>query len=49
MQSETTSSPDGATCSQIPEADWPEVPWLVDPNDYLRPLVYTPGDARWAK
>jgi hypothetical protein len=45
----STSSPNGATYSQIPEADWPEVPWLVDPNDYLRPLVYTPSDARWAK
>jgi hypothetical protein len=25
----------------------PEVRWLVDPIDYLRPFVYTPSDARW--
>ena len=39
----------GASYSAIPEANWPEVPWLVDPNDNLRPLVYTPSDARWRK
>ena len=44
-----TSSPTGATYSQIPQAEWPETPWLVDPNDYLRPLVFTPSDARWSK
>jgi hypothetical protein len=25
----------------------PEVRWLNDPIDYLRPFVYTPSDARW--
>lgn len=25
----------------------PELRWLVDPTDYLRPMVYTPSDARW--
>jgi L-ascorbate metabolism protein UlaG (beta-lactamase superfamily) len=45
----STSSATGATYSAIPKAEWPEVPWLVDPNDYLRPLVYTPSDDRWAK
>ncbi|HUJ28626.1 MAG TPA: MBL fold metallo-hydrolase [Myxococcales bacterium] len=25
----------------------PEVDWLVDPNDYLRPMVFDPSDARW--
>jgi hypothetical protein len=45
----STSSPNGATYSQIPEAEWPEALWLVDPNDYLRPLVFTPSDARWKK
>lgn len=44
-----TSNPIGATYAQIPEADWPDVPWLVDPNDYLRPLVSIPSDARWRK
>jgi hypothetical protein len=45
----STSSPNGATYSQIPEANWPETIWLVDPNDYLRPMVFTPSDARWRK
>ncbi len=45
----STSSPNGATYSAIPEANWPEVDWIVDPNDYLRPLVFTPSDKRWAK
>jgi hypothetical protein len=26
----------------------PEARWMVDPNDYLRPMVYDPKDARWA-
>jgi hypothetical protein len=33
----------------IPESEKPGVTWLVDPNDYLRPLVYDPTDARWEK
>jgi hypothetical protein len=24
----------------VPQAGWPQTTWLVDPNDYLRPLVY---------
>ena len=24
----------------VPQASWPEVDWLVDPNDYLRPMVF---------
>jgi len=27
----------------------PEPRWIVDPNDFLRPLVYDPSDARWSK
>jgi L-ascorbate metabolism protein UlaG (beta-lactamase superfamily) len=27
----------------------PEARWMVDPNDYLRPMVYDPKDPRWAK
>ena len=25
----------------------PEIRWIVDPNDYFKPMVYTPGDPRW--
>ena len=24
----------------VPQAEWPQVQWLVDPNDYARPLVF---------
>jgi hypothetical protein len=27
----------------------PEARWMVDPDDYLKPLVYDPKDHRWAK
>jgi hypothetical protein len=33
----------------IPENQRPELIWLVDPNDYLRPLVFDPRDDRWRK
>jgi len=33
----------------VPEAKRPELLWLVDPNDYLRPLVFDPKDERWRK
>jgi hypothetical protein len=33
----------------IPSGSRPELLWLVDPNDYLRPLVFDPSDARWEK
>lgn len=33
----------------IPQDQRPELLWLVDPNDYLRPLVFDPKDARWQK
>ena len=23
--------------------------WMVDPDDYLKPMVYDPADVRWAK
>ena len=26
----------------------PEIRWLVDPTDYIRPIVFTPGDPRWS-
>jgi hypothetical protein len=30
-------------------AERPEPRWMVDPDDYLKPMVYEPKDARWAK
>ena len=27
----------------------PEARWMVDPDDYLKPMVYDPKDVRWAK
>ncbi len=27
----------------------PEYRWMVDPDDYLKPMVYDPEDVRWAK
>jgi hypothetical protein len=33
----------------IPRAQRPELLWLVDPNDYLRPIVFDPKDDRWKK
>jgi hypothetical protein len=33
----------------IPDAKKPELIWLVDPNDYLRPIVFDPKDDRWKK
>lgn len=32
---------------QIPRNQRPEIRWVVDPNDYLRPLVYDPRNPRW--
>ena len=36
----------------IPEltpAQRPEARWMVDPDDYLKPMVYDPKDSRWEK
>ncbi len=33
----------------IPPEDRPELMWLVDPNDYLRPIVFDVDDSRWDK
>jgi hypothetical protein len=27
----------------------PEARWMVDPDDYVKPLVYDPKDPRWTK
>jgi len=31
---------DALNARGVPEDDWPQVQWLVDPNDYIRPLVF---------
>ena len=33
----------------IPAAARPDLIWLVDPTDYLRPIVFDPDDERWEK
>ena len=33
----------------IAPEDRPELYWLVDPNDYLRPIVFDVDDPRWDK
>ena len=38
-----------ATAMGFPQSEWPELRWMVDPIDYIRPLVYDPDDERWAK
>jgi hypothetical protein len=42
----SSSSPNGATDSQIPQSEWPQTMWLVDPNDYLRPIAFNLSDDR---
>jgi hypothetical protein len=31
---------DALRAANVPEESWPETSWLVDPNDYLRPIVF---------
>jgi hypothetical protein len=31
---------DALNAAKVPQANWPDTQWLVDPNDYLRPLVF---------
>jgi hypothetical protein len=33
----------------FPQSEWPEFRLLVDPNDFMVPQVFTPGDERWSK
>jgi L-ascorbate metabolism protein UlaG (beta-lactamase superfamily) len=33
----------------FPQEQRPEARWMVDPDDYLKPMVYDPKDARWRK
>jgi hypothetical protein len=32
----------------IPKAEWPEIRWLVDPTDYMRPIVFDLGSPLWS-
>lgn len=31
---------DALVARGVPQSSWPQVQWLVDPNDYIRPLVF---------
>ncbi|HYP85570.1 hypothetical protein [Variovorax sp.] len=31
----------------MPRAEWPDVRWLIDPTDYLRPIVFDANDKAW--
>jgi hypothetical protein len=35
---------DALKAANVPQTMWPDLNWLVDPNDYLRPLVYNLRD-----
>ena len=32
----------------FPQSQWPEFRLLIDPNDFMKPQVYFPGDPRWS-
>ncbi|HEY0747209.1 MAG TPA: MBL fold metallo-hydrolase [Steroidobacteraceae bacterium] len=36
---------DALRAANVPQNTWPDTLWLVDPNDYLRPIVFQPGDS----
>jgi Metallo-beta-lactamase superfamily len=41
---------DALKAKNIPQQSWPQVLWIVDPNDYLRPIVFDldhPDNARF--
>jgi len=31
----------------MPRAEWPDVRWLIDPTDYLRPIAFDANDKAW--
>jgi hypothetical protein len=31
----------------LPKSQWPEIRWLIDPTDYLRPIVFDTADPAW--
>jgi hypothetical protein len=41
---------DAMNAAGVPQASWPQVLWIVDPNDYLRPISFDlahPNDTRF--
>src|ERR1700761_4852933 len=41
---------DAMNAAGVPQASWPQVLWIVDPNDYLRPIsfdLFHPNDTRF--
>jgi hypothetical protein len=32
---------------RVPKDEWPEIRWLVDPTDYMRPIVFDLGSSLW--
>jgi hypothetical protein len=36
---------DALHAAGVPSAAWPQILWIVDPNDYLRPIVFNLRDA----
>lgn len=32
---------------EIPRSQWPDIRWLVDPTDYMRPIVFDTRDPAW--
>ena len=39
----------GQMIPALTPSERPEARWMVDPDDYLKPMVYEPKDPRWAK
>jgi hypothetical protein len=35
---------DALHAANVPQATWPDIRWIVDPNDYLQPIVFDPYD-----
>jgi hypothetical protein len=31
---------DALKARNVPQSSWPQILWIVDPNDYLRPIVF---------
>jgi hypothetical protein len=34
---------DAMKAAGVPQASWPQILWIVDPNDYLRPIAFDPA------
>jgi len=31
----------------LPRSEWPDIRWLIDPTDYLKPIVFDTSDKGW--